>query len=83
MKRRGFTLIELTVVLAAFLVLTAILFPIISEKREAERKRRNFHACQANIRQRGNQQKSFQGKTFHTSGQYGDLGQHRYTAQAD
>lgn len=53
MKRRGFTLIELTVVLAAFLVLTAILFPIISEKREAERKRRNFHACQANIRQVG------------------------------
>ena len=47
--RRGFTLVELLVVIAVVAVLAAMLLPVLSRARESARKA----ACQSNLRQIG------------------------------
>ena len=49
MRRRGFTMIELTTVIAIIAILAAILFPVFAQAREAARK----SSCQSNLHQIG------------------------------
>src|SRR5437762_2363929 len=48
-NRRGFTLIELFVVIAIIAILAAILFPVFSQARKKARQA----ACQSNLKQMG------------------------------
>src|SRR5688572_25786116 len=61
MKRRGFTLVEILVVLAIITLLAAILLPVLSAVRASGRSA----ACIANLRQLGQAMQQYTGDNDH------------------